>query len=372
MKRTLVFLMSLLVLGTISAQENKVKTYKIKSGYIKYKSLEKHTEGTHEIWWDNYGKNMREVYNTTKTTKFFGKKSVEKRHTVTITKGKYVWAADLEKQTGTQGVNPTYDFVQNNMGQMSESEQEQTANSILSSLGGKKEGKGEFMGYTCEITKMWGSKVWMYKGIALKSEGKMLGIKTGEEAVEFKPNIRVSASKFEPLPNIEYEKAPDLNEIFAEMEDEDEDEDDESEDLVPLTYPFEKFKAKMSKYQPQGYMKMGPMNIQKSMYTCAWMRGQNNMIGVSAMSTKSNKEFNLNEFSKTKGVETFRYNGHKCYYATPKQMEIYNQGMNQERAEESAPILIVIDEKYDTALMLTGKPDKSKAELLEILDTFGF
>ncbi len=366
MKQTLLFLMSLLMLGTISAQENKVKTYKIKSGYIKYKSLEKHTTGTHEIWWDNYGKDMREVYNTTKTTKFFGKKSVEKRHVVTITKGKYVWTADLEKNTGTQGVNPMYDFVQENMGQMSESEQEQTANSILGSLGGKKEGKGKFMGYTCEITKMWGTKVWMYKGIALKSEGKMLGIKTGEEAIEFKPNISVSASKFEPLPNIEYEKAPGLDEMFAEMEDED------GERPTPLTYPFEKFKAKMGKYQPQGYMKMGPMNIQKSMYTCAWMRGQNNMIAVSAMSTENNKEFNLNEFSKTKGVETFRHNGHKCYYATPKEMEAYNQEMNQEEAEEAMPILIVIDEKYDMALMLTGKPDKSKAELLEILDTFGF
>ncbi len=76
MKKTMLFLMSLLVLGTISAQEDKVKTYKIKSGYIKYKSLEKHTEGTHEIWWDNYGEYVREMYNTTKTTKFLGKKTV--------------------------------------------------------------------------------------------------------------------------------------------------------------------------------------------------------------------------------------------------------------------------------------------------------
>ncbi len=43
--------MSFLMVATISAQESKVKNFKIKSGYIKYKSLEKHTKGTHEIWW---------------------------------------------------------------------------------------------------------------------------------------------------------------------------------------------------------------------------------------------------------------------------------------------------------------------------------
>ncbi len=368
MKQTLVFLMSLLMLGTISAQENKVKTYKIKSGYVKYKPLDKHTTGTHEIWWDNYGKNMREVYNTTKTTKLFGKKRVEKRHVVTITKGKYVWTANLEKNTGTQGVNPMYDYIQDNMGQMSEREQEQTANSILGNLGGKKVGTEKFMGYTCEVTKMWGTKVWMYKGVALKSEGKMLGIKTGEEAVEFKPNSNVSASKFEPLSSIKYEKSPGLEDVFAQMDEE----DDDDEKPIPLTYPFEKFKEKVGHYQPQGYMKMGPMNIQKSMYTCAWMKGQNNMVGVSAMSAKNNKEFNLEEFSKIKGVEKFTHSGHICFYATPKQMEAYNQGMSKEEAEEAMPMLMVIYKEYDMVLMLTGKPDKSKSELLTILDKIGF
>ncbi len=368
MKQTLVFLMSLLVLGTILAQENRVKTYKIKSGYIKYKPLEKHTKGTHEIWWDNYGKELREEYNTTKTTKFFGKKRVEKRQVVTITKGKYVWTADLEKHTGTQGVNPMYDFIQDNMGQMTEIEQEQTANSLLKSLGGQKVGTEKFMGYNCEVTKMWGSKVWMYKGVALKSEGKILGVKTGEEAVVFKPDVQVSASKFEPLSTIEYEKAPGLDELFAEMEEEEE----ETEKLTPLAYPFEEFKAKISKYTPKGYLKMGPMNIQKSMYTCTWMRGQSNMIGVSAMSAENNKEFSLREFSRIKGVEKFTHNGNSCYYATPQQMEAYNQGMSEEEAEEAMPLLMVVYEKYDMVLVLTGKPEKSKIELLKLLDVFNF
>ncbi len=261
-----------------------------------------------------------------------------------------------------------YDFVQDNMGQMSEDEQEETAKSILGSLGGKKTGEEEFMGYTCEITEMWGLKVWTYKGVTLKSEGKILGIKTGEEAEIFKPNINVDASNFEPLPNIKYEKLPGLEETLRRIEGE----VGENEKPIPLTYPFEKFKAKMGNYQPQGYMKVGPMNImQQSMYTCAWMKGQKNIIAVSAMSTKNNKEFDLDEFSKTKGIETFKHNGHTCYYATPEEMEAYNQEMKKEE-EESSSILIVIDEKYDMALMLTGKPDKSKTELLEILDTFGF
>lgn len=367
MKKSILFLMSFCIITGIMAQENKVKTYQIKSGYVKYKPLGKRESGVHEIWWDNYGKHVREEKNITTTTKFFGKKEVSKEHTVTIIKGKNIWSANLEEGTGTQSVNPMYDMVQDNMGQMSESEQEQSANDLLKSLGGKKIGKENFMGYECEITKMWGSKVWMYKGIALKSESKMLGMKSGEEAVDFQPNAKVNPSKFEPLADIDYEKAPGLDEMFGEMGNE----EGEMEKIVPLSYPFERFKVQMKKYNPQGYMRMGPMNLMnQGIYTCAWMKGENDMVALSAMSIQNTKELNLKQFSQMKGIETFTSNGNTCYYGKP-DPEMYKDDMD-EGDEEPMTMLIVVYKKHDMMLMLTGKPDKSKQELLNIHNRFHF
>lgn len=367
MKKSILFLMSLLMIASITAQENKVKTYQIKSGYIKYKPIGKGAEGTHEIWWDDYGKFVRDEINVIRTTKILGQKDVSKEHSVTITKGKHIWRADLDKNTGTQSVNPMYDMVQNNMGQMSENEQEQAANDLLKSLGGEKSGKESFMGYECEITKMWGSKVWMYKGIALKSESKMMGVHSGEEAVEFKPNIKVSTSKFEPLSTITYEKTPGFDEAFAEMDEE----DGETKKMVPLTYSFDKFKARMQNHNPEGYMRMGPMNMMnQGIYTCVWMKGENDMTAVSAMSMQNTQEFDVKEFENMKGIETFTHKGHRCYYGSP-DMEAYGNDM-EEDAEDPASILIVVYKNHDMLLMLTGQPDKSKVELIKILNKFDF
>lgn len=362
MKKTILFLVSLFVIISITAQDNKVKTYKIKSGYVKYKSLNKRESGTHEIWWDNYGDDIREERNITTTTKFFGKKKEEKAHTVDIMKGKLYWKADLETGKGTKGINPMYDSMHEQFGSMSEQEQEQTANSILGSLGGKKNGKENFMGYECEVTKMWGSKIWQYKGVVLKSESKMLGMKSGEVAIDFQPNIKVKSSKFEPLPDINYEQTPGLEEMLGKIG-----EDSEMEKIVPLTYPFDKFKAQMQKHNPQGYRRMGPMNMMnQGVYTCVWMKGEYDMTAVSAMSMQNTQEFNFKQFSQIKGIETFTHKGHTCYYGKP-DPEMYTDDM-EEGEEEPATILIVVYKKHDMLLMLTGQPDKSKAELLNILD----
>jgi hypothetical protein len=49
-----------------------------------------------------------------------------------------------------------------------------------------------------------GSKSWIYKGVALKSTAKIMGIKLDEMFTEFKPDISVPASKFVAPKDIEY------------------------------------------------------------------------------------------------------------------------------------------------------------------------
>lgn len=356
--KKILFLISVLVVGTITAQENKVKTYQIKSGYVKYKPLNKRVTGTHELWWDNYGEYVREERNLTTTTKFFGRKKESKEHTIIITKGELIWRADLSNNTATKSVNPMYHTVQDNMGEMSENEQQQMANSILGGLGGKKAGKEKFMGYTCEITKMWGSKVWMYKGVALKSESKMLGMKSGEEATVFKPNAAVNTSKFEPLPNVDY-KADASWEAYEE---------EKKNPTKPLPYEFSKFKEKMHAYNPEGYQRMGLLNLKHGqMYTCSWLKNQEEAISVGVVSTDNKEEVNLEEMDRIKGFEKFSYKGHTCYYGVP---EYEDEEVNQANTEpeEGMPTLTIVYKKQKMVMIVSKSSQASKQELLKIYD----
>lgn len=356
MKRIIaITLVSLLALGATA--QNKVKTYLIKSGHVKYE-LSGTTAGSHELWWDNYGDWQREEKNITTTTKVMGFKSVNKEHTVIITKGKMIWTADLEENTGSLGVNPMYDMIQAQYGNMSDAEQEAAGNRMIEGIGGKKEGTGKVLGYTCDIVKAMGSKMWTYKNVPLKRESNIMGIKSGEIATSFTPNAKVSTSKFEPLANISYTKDPSVEAILSEGESEDE---ASSQEIVPLSYPYAKFAAKMNAYNPSGYRRMGPMQMMGT-YSCIWMVSENNMMAVSAASSENNKEVDMNSLPHTKGIEKFTHKGHTCYYGMPEDEE------TSQADEEATPVLIVYYKSEKMILVLVKQPDSSKQSLLNFYD----
>lgn len=56
-----------------------------------------------------------------------------------------------------------------------------------------------------------GSKSWLYRGLILKSEIKVMGIENYEIAVSFKKNSYISSSKFKYITGIQYEDIPDLS-----------------------------------------------------------------------------------------------------------------------------------------------------------------
>ncbi len=363
MKRILAISVAVLISFGMFAQNQPVKTYLIKSGHVKYK-MGGNAQGTHEIWWDNYGDWKREEKNVTTTAKMLGIKSETKEHTVIISKGKLVWTADLEKNTGTKAINPMYDMVQAQMGDMSEEEQEEMSLGILSGLGGKKEvGKDEVMGYECDVIKAMGVKTWTYKNVPLKTESKILGISSSEIATDFDPNASVSASKFEPLSNIDY-KLPDPSmekEFEAALNNPDG--VGAAKKIIPLSYPFEKFKAKMNAFNPEGYQRMGPMKLM-GIYTCGWQKSENDMMTVAASSTENAKEdedgnkFDFEEMSKAPGADVFTRYGQTCYYinTTP------------EEGQEPVQMLMIHYKSQKMMVMVMKKPDGSKASLLEFYD----
>ena len=78
-----------------------------------------------------------------------------------------------------------------------------TGKEMVEAMGGKKIGEEKFMGYTCEIWQMMHIKLWLYKGIMLKSEAEMMGIK---HTTKVDLDISISADDLK-LPNFPIKSA---------------------------------------------------------------------------------------------------------------------------------------------------------------------
>ena len=193
-KQFFLILIALSFLLSVNAQQN-ANRFALKSGYVEYK-ISGNSEGLKKVWWDDYGQKSYVEQKSTTSTSLFGITSTEETHTVTVTKDGRFWTANLIDQTGRKGKLPT---SQEMLGSdLTEEEQKKLADEILASLGGEKIADEEFMGYSCEVIKIMGSKSWIYKGVVLKSTVSMMGIEVKEEAVAFKPGMNVPSSKFTP------------------------------------------------------------------------------------------------------------------------------------------------------------------------------
>ncbi len=71
---------------------------------------------------------------------------------------------------------------------------------MMKQMGGKKIGSEKVLGYLCEIWEIMGSKIWIYKGVVLKIETNMMGIKHLEVATKAKFGVKIPDEKFK-LPN---------------------------------------------------------------------------------------------------------------------------------------------------------------------------
>ncbi|MBI9062027.1 MAG: hypothetical protein JEZ14_08550 [Marinilabiliaceae bacterium] len=208
--KTFVVLFILSISFSLGAQE-KSERVAVKSGQIRYE-LTGSTKGTKTIWWDNYGDKSYEEIKSTSEIKMFGMVNKEEVHTVTIMIGDKFWSANLLDNTGQKGTMPYYDAAQEIAEEMSDAEAKQLEQQLMDALGGEKLGSETFLNRKCEVMKLLGAKAWVYKGMLLKTEAKIMGIEANEIATLFKENISVPASKFEPLSTINYEEVAQMQE----------------------------------------------------------------------------------------------------------------------------------------------------------------
>jgi hypothetical protein len=342
----------------INIQAQEAKTYAVKSGYIKYE-LGGSTKGTKEVWWDNYGTKTCEIEKSTTTTKVFGIKNTDEKNMATvIVKGQF-WVADYIKNIGTMGKVPYYNDTEKYVAEMTEQEQKELLEQVLTQMGGKVVGTESLSGYHCDIIKLMGIKSWIHKGLVLKTEGKILGIETNEMFVDFKPNSKVSASKFNPPSGVQYD---DMAEVTSgglmgalggmdAFEEEMEDDDDDWE-TVPVDYSFDKFSKIVKGCDIEGY-RCARVNTLDGMHSAVFMKGLNTMVVIAQSDEnleKDDEEFGL--------YDSFRSNGHTCHYGV---ME-----------EDNGSALVVEYPSDDMIVTFMAMPQKSKDELVEIADKFDF
>jgi hypothetical protein len=188
---------------SINNQVQKENKYGVKSGIIKYKLtiygnvMDNVVSGSgfENLYFDNWGKKELKEELITKTTKakFFKdeKKEQTEIHNLQKTVNNTIYKVDYNKKIINKSTNintemNTYD--PNNTIK---------SNNILKEFGGEKLGNEIFKGYDCEIWNIRGTKQWLYKGVPLKTEHTLIGVKTIKEAVSADFNVIVVNNEFE-------------------------------------------------------------------------------------------------------------------------------------------------------------------------------
>ena len=185
---------------SISAQNGNYKVFPFKSGIVKY-TLDGNSKGTHTKYFDDYGYKQAD-YNETETT-VFGFTNKEKSGTILI--GPKVYAINYKTETVSVGVNPAYESYANSNG----ANYDKLGRDAMASLGFSNTNKTEqIAGKKCEIWKGSLGIIWVWKGLALKSETTVLGISIIETAVSVKVNISIPESRFEIPEGIEVKDIP--------------------------------------------------------------------------------------------------------------------------------------------------------------------
>jgi len=356
MKKLLLLALLLVLINFVQAQ-NKAQRYAIKSGKLVLE-LSGSTIGTKTIYFDHYGDKYYEEEKSVTEVRMFGIIDKTETHkTMIMNQGKF-WVIDHLEGKHINGDLPYYQSSHAYVEGMTKAEQEKMANEVLKSMGGERLGQEDVQGYSCDKIRVMGALSWIYKGIVLKSEANVMGIVSNEEAVEFEENARIASSKFDPPTDLNFvDVQAQQQAAFGQMDmslnmDE---EDYEEEDIIAVSYPFDKFQQVINSFDPAGYTKTMVMQ-QDGQHIALFMQGFGNVISVMASSDKNlvEEEEDFSQF------ESFRHDGKTLHYG-----DLTEEDM-------SGKALIVPYPEHDMYIIFLTVPGSSKETMLQWADELDF
>jgi len=176
----------ILAVTTIQAE---TKRYETKSGIIEYTTnssgnmmgIETKMSGTNKVIFKDWG-NVELHQSNTKSV-VMGREENTK-DTTKIENGK-VYVVDYEQKI----------IIEYDASKLMNTQYKDLAKSskeLLNEMGGKKVGEASILGYDCEVWEMPMIKLWLHKGLALKTEANIMGIINTMEATNVQLDVSVS------------------------------------------------------------------------------------------------------------------------------------------------------------------------------------
>jgi len=229
--------------------------YDVKSGIIDYtittsgKVMMSNVNGNGKahLYFKDWGaiELQEEESSQTTTMKVFGreKTETEEKHIISKLDNGRQWSVDFKNQTIFESRSQAMDYMK-----QTNTNATDAGRSMLESMGGKMVGNESIQGYTCEVWEIAGGKQWIYKGVLIKLEMTVLGIKTSQEATNVRFDIAVDDHYFE-LPDFPVQKIDQTNQDDM-MNASDYDDMEESMQYI-RNLSFEEWKAMVIKEDPE-------------------------------------------------------------------------------------------------------------------------
>lgn len=197
MKKTLKISMVLMLGSTVLfAGADKMKMYGAESGKIDYKitgsgnimGVTTKTVGKKRLIFKDFGAKSLTEENQVQKTVVGGNANMEKTHKISLIDGAMLYSVDLQKKRIMRMQNPAMVM----MGAMGGDKSiKDMGEAMLKKMGGKKTGTDKVLGYSCDVWEAMGTKQCIYKGIPLRVESNMMGIKNVEVATKAEFDISI-------------------------------------------------------------------------------------------------------------------------------------------------------------------------------------
>ncbi|WP_321298354.1 hypothetical protein [Marinifilum fragile] len=359
-KIQLILFAVIICIGNNAFAQYSSNKFMVRSGYVEMK-LDGATKGQRLIWFDDYGKLYKEEVKSETKVKVFGIESSEKKHTLKIVKDGVIYDINQLNHTGTKletGISPEYYSALENM---SDTQKKEIADELLEAFGGQRLGTSEFFNRSCEKIKVLGATVWIYKGVVLKSEAKMMGIENHEVALKFDENIKIPSSTFEVPEDISWNE-PEMRlgqslDMFAgeEME-----YDSDDEEIFPVEYPYNEFQDAVGKVKYSNFKKSAVFNVD-GQYIASFTKTMTENFTIVASSDKDIDSDKAQEELAT--YSHFTHQGKKMHFG---------DAIDDDGSNLNASALIIEYPSEDMIISIVSMPKMTKSQALTIADQLKF
>lgn len=182
----------------LKGQVDDFKRYSLESGIVEY-ILSGMQVGTSTLYFDNYG--MQEASYENAVMEMMGIR--QETESVNYLDGYWQYNWDKKNNTATKIKNTALANIVENA---EDGDLHEAGLEMLKAMGGEKIGNENILGKPCDIweVKQMGTKIWVWKGVTLKSVTNMMGFTMIREAKSFEADASVPPEKLSLPEGVEF------------------------------------------------------------------------------------------------------------------------------------------------------------------------